>query len=422
VKCVIASSEAAKDVKRAKPSATISPPSTSTAIAIPESQKSKAFKKVELQKTRLHQAIEGVLHSQQSGLLPTEIHGQLMDTWGELVSKHSNTAVKQALVRMIDNGEVARTEATTENQRRSHRYILVKPREDRGCKDRAKGSSTQHSATPPTPKPFKVERHHSADLDTRTTKTSRPQAHTSVGAGGSEQLRSAIQLKEKFGNQPQIPEEVDDTGSFLQEASGQNRGQHQTVHPSLPSQSSGSGALVQGTSDKRSMLDCRGSASAPFNKDQHTEPVTEERINDSPDGSDTSHEDDPEAVVIELGQRVIEAQKLRVLCDELDGEKAKIESEKENALTELSESVSLEQETMQEMEALNKELKKLRDKTLELERKKSNFKQQVEKREQIKKLRRLAVEDFEQSVKDISIKQSFNRERLRSLVTTLGIS
>jgi hypothetical protein len=415
VKCVIASSEAAKDVKRAKPSATISPPSTSTAIAIPESQKSKAFKKVELQKTRLHQAIEGVLHSQQSGLFPTEIHGQLMDTWGELVSKHSNTAVKQALVRMIDNGEVARTEATTENQRRSHRYILVKPRKDRGCKDRARGSSTQHSATPPTPKPFKVERHHSADPESRTTKTSRPQAHTSVGAGGSEQLRSAIQLKEKFGNQPQIPEEVDDTGSFLQEASGQNRGQHLTVHPSLPSQSSGSGALVQGTSDKRSMLDCRESASAPFDKDQHTESSTEDQINDSPDGFDSSHEDDPEAVLKELGQRVVEAQRLKVLCDILDGEKAKIKSKEKNALTMLSESVFLKQETIQELEALNKELQRL-------ERKKSNLKQQVEKTERIETLRRLAVEDCEKSFEEISTRLSFDREKLRSLVAKLDIS
>jgi hypothetical protein len=432
-----------QNAKRKKSSARMSSPSSFTAGAIPESQETGAA----LERAELRNAIKSILHSQQPGLFPTQIRDRLIAERKELVERYSSkesikTALNQALTRMIASGEVARQEATTNKGGRSHLYILhdvTQPQSgeesnDRSSRDPAKDIFTQHSIMPlvnvsdlQSPRPLQVEFQLPADSQPDQRETSYSEPHTSAQVGGSEQPRSVIKSEEETQNQLQLPEEARVPQHPFPSpcAGGVADGQGSAgMHSNSPSQKFVPRARAQETPDARTtlLLDYQDPASARFDENQqHTNSVIERQVTGSPGGLDRSLDDNSKTTIAELGKRVIHCRKLKARRDELFQDKATIESERDDARSELSNLLSLVEQDMQKKEALDKETQKLQDRKLELERGLSNAKQQVDEGKQIVELKALEVQECEEIVRIIEVECSSICQKLRGLVQDLDI-
>jgi hypothetical protein len=432
-----------QNAKRNKSSARMPAPSSFTAGAIPESQETGAA----LERAELRNAIKSILHSQQPGLFPTQIRDRLIAERKELVEKYSSkesikTALNQALTRMIASGEVARQEATTNKGGRSHLYILhdvTQPQSgeesnDRSSRDPAKDIFTQHSIMPlvdvsdlQSPRPFKVESQPPSDSQPDQRKTSYSETHTPAQVGGSEQPRSVIQSEEETRSQLQLPDEARVSQRPLPRLCAgdvSNGPRSAGTHSNSPSQKFDRRVRVQETPDDRATLslDYQEPTSARFDENQqHTNPVIGRQMNGSPGGLDRSLDDNSKTTMAELGKRVIHCRKLKARRDELVQDKAAIESERDDARSELSKLLSLVDQDMQRMEALHEETQKLQDRMLELERGSSNAKQQVDEGKQIVELKTLEVQECEEIVKVIEAECSSICQKLSGLVHDLDI-
>lgn len=430
--------------KRTKSSAGTSAPLSFTAGAIPDGQETGAA----LERTELRNAIKGILlHSQQPGLFPTHIRDCLMAERKELVGRYSNkdsikTAVNQALNIMIERGEVVRQEATTNKGGRSHLYILlddIQPEpsgesQDKGSKDRSKDVFTKNSIMPlvdvsdlQSPKPFKVESQPPSDSQPDQRETSYSEPHTPGRVGGSEQSRSVIQSEEETRDQLQLREGAripqrplprlcaGDLANGLRPAG---------KHPNSPLQNLDRKTRAQETPDDRATLslDYQELANTLFDDyQQHTDSVIDGQMSGSPGGLDRSRDAGSVTTMAELGKRVIYCRKLKTRRDELLQHKATIESERNDARSELSKSLSLVDQDMQKMKALDKETQELQDRMLELERDLSNARQQVEEGKQTVELKTLEVRKCEDIVKVVEAECSSICQKLSGLVHDLDI-
>jgi len=432
-----------QNAKRKKSSARMSAPSSFAAGAIPESQETG----VALERAELRNAIKSILHSQQPGLFPTQIRDRLIAERKELVERYSSkesikTALNQALTRMIGSGEVARQEATTAKGGRSHLYILhdvTQPQSgeesnDRSSRDPTKDVFTKHSIMPlvnvsdlQSPRPLQVESQPLVDSQADQRETSYSEPHTSAQVGGSEQPRLVIKSEEETKNQLQLPEEARVSQHPFPRpcTGGVANGQGSAgMHSNSPSRKFGRRARTQETPNARATLslDYQEPVNTLFDEDQqHINSVIERQMSGAPGGLDRSLDNGSGTTMAELGKRVIHCRKLKARRDELVQDKATIESERDDARSELSKLLSLVDQDMQNMEALDKETQKLQDRMLELERGSSNVKQQVDERKQIVELKTLEVQECEEIVKVIEAERSSICQKLSGLVHDLDI-
>jgi hypothetical protein len=435
--------------KRLKSSARMSAPSSFTAVTIPESQERGAA----LEKADLQDAIKSVLHSQQPGLFPTHIRDWLMVERKELLGRYSNkdsikTAVNQALNTMIEKGEVVRREATTDKGGRSHLYALLdvaqsdEPKFIQSSSDWDSGglpddAFIQHTVAlqagisdSQSPRPLKVEYQSPADSLPERKEAPSPDTYTSARAKDLKQPTSATKFEKETADQFQTSREsgVSQCSSLglcvRDDADGQGSANDAISHSNSPSRHSGLEDRAQEARGARAtpLLDNRESRGAELDQGrQQINFVTNQRSSNSRKELESIHTDISRTNMTRLGQQVVYGRELRARRDKLVREKAEGEIKRDEALSELSKSLSTVNQGTQRLEALNRESLKLRDRMVEVDRHSSDLKRQVDEGKQIVELRRVEVQECEKFVEITEIECSRTCQELRSAVQSLDI-